>query len=110
MRAINLRLWVLLVQALSNTLLARDRALELNIQRDVHSLTQTLQHGLLTGQPQLRVLLLQAMMKLGKPARPVGQEIVHRHFQTLLTILQLTQQLQLIAAHHFRGCGGRWRA
>ena len=49
------------------------------------------------------------MMELGKTTGAVGEEVVHRHFQTLLAVLKLTQQFQLVAAHHFRCCGRRWR-
>jgi len=42
------------------------------------------------------VLLLQAMMQLGKTTGAVGEEIVHRHFQPLLSGLQLAQQLLLM--------------
>jgi hypothetical protein len=53
----------------------------LSIQRDIHALAQTIQHRLLTRQAQLRVLLLQTMMKLGKATGTVGEEVVHRHFK-----------------------------
>ncbi len=99
--AVNFRLRVLLVQALRHALLTRHRALELIIQREVHPLAQTLQHGLLTRKAKLWMLLLQAVMKLGKAAGTVSEEVVHRHLQALLAVLDLTQQLQLIAAHHF---------
>jgi hypothetical protein len=36
----------------------------------------------------------------------VGEEIVHRHFQTLLSGLQLAQQLQLIAADNSAAAEG----
>jgi hypothetical protein len=52
----------------------------------VHPLAQTFQHGLLTRQTQLRMLLLQTMMKLGKATGAVGK-IVHRHLKTLLAVL-----------------------
>lgn len=81
MCAINLRLRILLVQTLRRALLARYRPLKLVIQREVHPLTQTFQHGLLTRETQLRMLLLQTMVKLGKAAGTVGEEVVHRHLQ-----------------------------
>ena len=46
---------------------------------------------------------LQAMEQLGKTALATGEEIVHRHFQPLLSGLQLAQQLLLVAADDFRG-------
>ena len=49
-------------------------------------------------------------MKLGKAPGPVGEVVVHRHLQTLLAALDLTQQLQLVAADHFRRRGRRRRA
>src|SRR5690606_2177220 len=107
LRTIDFWLRVLLVQTLGDTLLARHRTLKLIIQREIHSLTQTLQHGLLACQTQLRMLLLQAVMNLSKAAGTVGKEIIHRHLQTLLSVLNLAQQLQLIATHHFRSSG--WR-
>jgi hypothetical protein len=101
LRAVNFRLRILLVKALRHALLARNRAFELSIQRDIHALAQTIQHRLLTRQAQLRVLL-QTMMKLGKATGTVGEEVVHRHFKALLAVLDLTQQLQLVATHHAR--------
>ncbi len=109
LRTINFRLRVLLVKALRHALLARDRALKLTIQREVHALAQALQYSLLTRQTQLRMLLLKTVMKLGKATGTVGEEVVHRHLQTLLAVLKLTQQLQLVAAHHFRRRGWRRR-
>ncbi len=110
MCAINLRLRVLLVQTLRDALLARYRPLKLVIQREVHPLTQTFQHGLLTRQTQLRMLLLQTMVKLGKAAGTVGEEVVHRHLQALLPVLDLTQQLQLVTADYLCRRGRRGRA
>jgi hypothetical protein len=55
------------------------------------------------------VLLLQTMMKLGKATGTVGEEVVHRHFKALLAVLDLTQQLQLVATHHFCRRGRRRR-
>ena len=49
-------------------------------------------------------------MKLGKATGTVGKEIVHRHLQTLLAVLKLTQQLQLVAADHLCRRGRRRRA
>ncbi|MFH4333793.1 hypothetical protein WAJ64_23085, partial [Acinetobacter baumannii] len=66
-------------------------------------LAQAFQGGLLAGQAQLRMLLLQAMEQLGKTALATGEEIVHRYLQTLLSGLQLAQQLLLIAADDLRG-------
>ena len=56
------------------------------------------------------MLLLQAVIKLGKSASSVGEIVIHRHFQTLLTMLNLTQQLELIAADNFCSRRRRWRA
>jgi hypothetical protein len=52
------------------------------------------------------MLLLQAMEQLGKTALAVGEEIVHRHLQTLLSGLQLAQQLLLIAADDLAAAEG----
>jgi hypothetical protein len=51
------------------------------------------------------MLLLQTMEQLGKTAVAVGEEIVHRHFQTLLSGLQLAQLL-LIAADNLAAAEG----
>ena len=58
---------------------------------------------MLAGQAQLWMLLLQAMEQLGKTALATGEELVPRHFQPLLSGLQLAQQLLLVAADDFRG-------
>jgi hypothetical protein len=84
LRAVNARLRVLLIQALRGALLALVGALYLRLKSETHPLTQAFQLRLLTGQPQLRMLLLQAVKKLGKATMAVGEEVVHRHFQTLL--------------------------
>ena len=65
-------------------MLALIGALHLRIKRQTHPLAQPLKRRLLTHQAQLRMLLLQAVEKLGKPAMAVSEEVVHRHFQTLL--------------------------
>jgi hypothetical protein len=49
------------------------------------------------------MLLLKTMEQLGKTTVTVGDKIVHRHFQTLLSGLQLAQQLLLIAADNLCG-------
>jgi len=62
---------------------------------------------LLTRQPQLRMLLLQTMIKLRETTIARRQIIIHRHFQPLLADLQLAQQFLLITADHFRRGGRR---
>ncbi|MNZ72423.1 hypothetical protein D3C78_908020 [compost metagenome] len=54
------------------------------------------------------MLLLQPMVQLRKAPGAIGQEIVHRHFQTLLSVLYLAQQFQLISTHYFSRRGRRW--
>lgn len=54
LRAVNFRLRILLVKALRHALLARNRAFQLSIQRDIHALAQTIQHRSLTRRAQLR--------------------------------------------------------
>ncbi len=53
-----------------------------------HRFTQTLlqaeQGGLLTGQTQLRMLLLQTMFKAGVKPLLTCQVVIHRHLQPLL--------------------------
>ena len=101
----NSRLWVLLIQALRGALLALVGALYLRLKSETHALTQSFKLRLLTGQPQLRMLLLQAVKNLGKATMAVGKEVVHRHFKALLPGLELAQQLLLVAADHFRRRG-----
>jgi hypothetical protein len=61
LRAVNARLRVLLVQALNDALLALIGAFNLRFKRKAHPLAQAFQRGLLAGQTQLRMLLLQTM-------------------------------------------------
>ena len=65
--------------------------LKLIFQRKAHPLLQALKHGLLACQPELRMLLLQAMMNLRKATRTVGEIIIHRHLQPLTGRLHLAQ-------------------
>ena len=81
----NARLRILLIQALRGALLALVGALHLRLKSETHALAQSFQFRLLTGQPQLGVLLLQAVKNLGKAAMAVGKEVVHRHLKTLLS-------------------------
>ena len=105
LRPVDARLRVVVIQALNSTLLPLIGAFKLRFHGDAHPLAQAFQSGLLAGQPQLRVLLLQTMEQLGKSALATGEEIVHCHLQPLLPGLQLAQQLLLIAADDL--CGGR---
>lgn len=65
-------------------LLALVGALYLRLKSETHALTQSFKLRLLTGQPQLRMLLLQTVKNLGKATMAVGKEVVHRHFKALL--------------------------
>ncbi|MNG22776.1 hypothetical protein D3C84_1073000 [compost metagenome] len=56
------------------------------------------------------MLLLQAMLKLGETTIAVSEEIVHRHLQTLLSVLQLAQEFQLVPADDFSGSRWCWCA
>ena len=94
-------------KALRGALLALVGALYLRLKSETHALTQSFKLRLLTGQPQLRMLLLQAVKNLGKATMAVGKEVVHRHFKALLPGLELAQQLLLVAADHFRRRGRR---
>ena len=77
-------------------------------QAGFHRFTQTLlqaeQGSLLTGQTQLWMLLLQAMLKTRVKPLLARQVVIHRHLQPLLLRLQLAQQFQLVPADDFCGC------
>ena len=102
------RLRVLLIQTLGDAALSLASLFKLAIQGDTHPLAEFFQHGLLTGEAQLRMLLLQPVIKLGKTPGAVSNEKVHRHLKTLLSGLDLAQQFRLVATDDFRGGrGGR---
>jgi hypothetical protein len=74
LRPVDPRLRVVVIQTLNGALLLLFGALKLRLHGDAHPLAQAFQGGLLAGQPQLRMLLLQAMEQLGKTALATGEK------------------------------------
>ena len=98
----------MLIQALADTALTHCRLFKLVVQGDTHPLAEFFQYGVLTGETQLWMLLLQPVVKLSKASGAVSNEKVHRHLKALLRRLDLAQQLRLVATDDFRcGRGGR---
>lgn len=68
------------------------RFVQLPLKDVVQAAAQGYQRGLLAGSPQLRMLLVQAMLKTAVVLLALREKIIHRHFQPLPLRLQLTQQ------------------